>query len=69
MDISNLKLNHSIRVSDVEAPNMEVMNSPRIPVASVSMTRALKQEESKGVEGEEEVETEGEATPAEAPAN
>ncbi len=69
VDISNLKLNHSIRVSDVEAPNMEVMNSPRIPVASVSMTRALKQEESKGVEGEEEVETEGEATPAEAPAN
>ena len=27
---------------------MVVLNSPRIPVASVTMTRALKQEESKG---------------------
>ena len=27
---------------------MEILNSPRIPVASVTMTRALKQEESKG---------------------
>ena len=26
--------------------NMEVLNSPRIPIASVTMTRQLKQEES-----------------------
>ncbi len=48
LDISKLKLNENIRVSDVKAPNMEILNSPRIPVASVTMTRALKQEESKG---------------------
>lgn len=44
--IDNLKLNGNIRVQDVEAPNMEVMNSPRIPIASVVMTRALRQAES-----------------------
>jgi len=29
----------------VKADNMEIMNSPRIPIASVTMTRQLKQEE------------------------
>ncbi len=62
LDISMLKLNENIRVSDVKAPNMEILNSPRIPVASVTMTRALKQEESK-VGGTTEEGTE-EATPA-----
>jgi len=47
VDISNLKLNENIRVQDVKPENMEVMNSPRIPIASVTMTRQLKQEESK----------------------
>lgn len=47
MDLTALKLNENVRVQDVKAPNMEVMNSPRIPVASVTMTRQLKQEESK----------------------
>jgi large subunit ribosomal protein L25 len=32
-------------VQDVVAENMEILNSPRIPVASVAMTRQLKQEE------------------------
>jgi large subunit ribosomal protein L25 len=45
-DITNLELNGNIRVQDVIAPNMEVMNPPRIPVASVVLTRVLKQEES-----------------------
>jgi large subunit ribosomal protein L25 len=67
LDISKLKLNENIRVSDVKAPNMEILNSPRIPVASVTMTRALKQEESKGgaavsAESEEGAETAEEAT-------
>jgi large subunit ribosomal protein L25 len=48
LDISDLKLNENIRVQDVKAENMEIMNSPRIPVASVTMTRQLKQEEAKG---------------------
>jgi len=45
LDISNLELNGNIRVEDVKAENMEIMNSPRIPIASVTMTRQLKQEE------------------------
>ncbi|RXK82982.1 50S ribosomal protein L25 [Filimonas effusa] len=45
VDITTLELNANIRVQDVKAENMEVMNSPRIPVASVVMTRQLKQEE------------------------
>ncbi|MEO7444633.1 MAG: 50S ribosomal protein L25 [Ferruginibacter sp.] len=45
VDISNLALNENIRVQDIPAENMEVMNSPRIPIASVTMTRQLKQEE------------------------
>jgi large subunit ribosomal protein L25 len=47
MDISDLKLNENVRVQDVHAPNMEILNSPRIPVAYVTMTRQLKQEEAK----------------------
>jgi large subunit ribosomal protein L25 len=45
LDISNLKLNENIRVEDVVAPEMEIMNSMRIPIASIVMTRQLKQEE------------------------
>ena len=45
VDISSLELNENIRVEDVIAENMEVLNSPRIPIASVTMTRQLKQEE------------------------
>jgi large subunit ribosomal protein L25 len=40
-----LELNENIRVQDVKADNMEIMNSPRIPIASITMTRQLKQEE------------------------
>ena len=45
VDITSLELNGNIRVEDVKADNMEVMNSPRIPIASVVLTRQLKQEE------------------------
>lgn len=45
MDITRLELNENLRVQDVTAENMEILNSPRIPVASVAMTRQLKQEE------------------------
>ena len=45
LDITNLELNENIRVQDVKVANMEIMNSPRIPIASVTMTRQLKQEE------------------------
>lgn len=45
LDLSGLELNGNVRVQDVKAENMEIMNSPRIPIASVTMTRQLKQEE------------------------
>jgi large subunit ribosomal protein L25 len=45
VDITNLELHGNIRVEDVKADNMELLNSPRVPVASVVTTRALKQEE------------------------
>ena len=45
VDITNLELNANIRVEDVKDANYEIMNSPRIPIASVVMTRQLKQEE------------------------
>ena len=45
VDITNLQLHGNIRVQDVQAPNMEILNSPRIPIASVVTTRALRQEE------------------------
>ncbi|MEP7251878.1 MAG: 50S ribosomal protein L25 [Ginsengibacter sp.] len=47
MDLTDLKLNENVRVQDVKAANMEILNSPRIPIASVTMTRQLKQEEAK----------------------
>lgn len=45
VNIDNLELNGNIRVQDVKVENYELLNSPRIPIASVVMTRALKQEE------------------------
>lgn len=46
VNIDSLALNENIRVQDIPAENMEILNSPRIPIASVTMTRQLKQEES-----------------------
>ena len=43
--IDDLELNGNIRVEDVKEENYEFLNSPRIPIASVVMTRQLKQEE------------------------
>jgi large subunit ribosomal protein L25 len=45
VDLSNLQLNENLRVENINAENMEVLNSPRIPIASIVMTRQLKQEE------------------------
>lgn len=46
IDISNLDLNQNIRIEDIKEPNFEILNSARIPIASVVLTRQLKQEES-----------------------
>ncbi len=45
VSIDNLELNGNIRVEDVKEENYEILNSPRIPIASVVLTRQLKQEE------------------------
>jgi large subunit ribosomal protein L25 len=45
VDLTNLELNENIRVEDVKLANYEILNSPRIPLASVVLTRQLKQEE------------------------
>ena len=45
VNVDNLELNGNIRVEDVKEDNYEILNSPRIPIVSVSLTRQLKQEE------------------------
>ena len=45
VDLTNLELNGNVRVEDVKAENYEILNSPRIPIASIVLTRQLKQEE------------------------
>lgn len=45
VSIDNLELNGNIRVEDIKEANYEILNSPRIPIASVVLTRQLKQEE------------------------
>lgn len=47
VDLTDLELNGNVRVEDVKADNYEILNSPRIPIASVVMTRQLRQEEAK----------------------
>ncbi|HZI52812.1 MAG TPA: 50S ribosomal protein L25, partial [Chitinophagaceae bacterium] len=43
--VDDLELNGNIRVEDVKVEHYEILNSPRIPIASVVLTRQLKQEE------------------------
>src|SRR5580658_7299161 len=45
VDLTELELNGNVRVQDVKAENYEILNSPRIPIASIVLTRVLKQEE------------------------
>jgi len=45
VDLTNLELNGNVRVEDVKLANYEILNSPRIPIASIVLTRQLKQEE------------------------
>lgn len=59
VDLTNLELNENVRIQDIKVENMEVLNSQRIPIASVTMTRQLKQEEATAVKA-----TPAAATPA-----
>jgi large subunit ribosomal protein L25 len=64
VDITNLDLNGNIRVEDVKEANYEILNSPRIPVASVVLTRQLKQEEATAAPVAGAVPAAGAAAPA-----
>lgn len=46
VNIEHLQLNGNIRVEDVQAVHYDIINSPRIPIASVVLTRQLKQQDS-----------------------
>jgi large subunit ribosomal protein L25 len=45
VNVEDVELNGNVRVEDVKVEHYEILNSPRIPVASVALTRQLKQEE------------------------
>jgi large subunit ribosomal protein L25 len=45
VDVEYLQIGENIRVEDVQVENYEILNSPRIPIASVVTTRQLRQEE------------------------
>lgn len=50
VNIETLELLGNVRVQDVVAPEMEILNSPRIPIASVVTTRALRQAETEAAQ-------------------
>jgi large subunit ribosomal protein L25 len=66
--IDNLELNGNIRVEDVKIDNYEFLNSPRIPIASVVLTRQLKQEEATAAPAAAAATTAAPAAAAKAPA-
>ena len=68
VDINGLELNENLRVEDIVADNMEIMNSPRIPIASVTMTRQLNQEDAAATTTAPKAEAAPAAPAAKAPA-
>ena len=44
VDISDLQLGKSVRVSDIKTKNVAILNNPALPIATVEVTRALKAE-------------------------
>ena len=51
VNVEHMNVGDNIRVEDVKTENYEIMNSPRIPIASVVTTRALRQEEAAAPKG------------------
>jgi large subunit ribosomal protein L25 len=64
VSIDGLELNGNIRVEDVKLDNYEILNSPRIPIASVVLTRQLKQEEAAAPAAAAPAAAKGAAAPA-----
>ena len=69
LDISEITLGQTIKVREVEIDNFEILNSPQVSIASVSIPRAAKlgdeEEEEELEEGEEGAEEGGESAPKE----
>jgi large subunit ribosomal protein L25 len=70
VNIEKLELHGNIRVEDVKIEHYEILNSPRIPIASVGITRELKVEEAAAAPaaGTAAPAAAGAAAPATAPA-
>ena len=66
--VDDLELNGNIRVEDVKIEHYEFLNSPRIPIASVGLTRELKQEEAAATTTVTAAPAAGALAPAAAPA-
>ncbi len=66
--VDHLELNGNVRVEDVKVDHYEMLHSPRIPVASVTLTRQLKEETPVAAEGAVAVPAEGAAAGATATA-
>jgi large subunit ribosomal protein L25 len=43
VSIDHLEIGKNLRIEDIKSPGITIMQSPRIPIASVETTRALKQ--------------------------
>lgn len=67
IDISNLELGNTVKMKDVAAENFELMTSPQVTIATVSIPRLARLEEEvpeeelaeEGIEGEEGAQEEG----------
>jgi large subunit ribosomal protein L25 len=59
MDISGISLGKSIKVASIDTTNFEILNNPRVTIASVEVPRALKGAEGEDEEDEEEDGEEG----------
>jgi large subunit ribosomal protein L25 len=62
LDVTKLELGKSFKVSVIEAKDFEILNNPRITVASVEIPRALKGVEAVAGDDDDEPETSSEAT-------
>jgi large subunit ribosomal protein L25 len=62
LDVTKLELGKSFKVSVIEAKDFEILNNPRITVASVEIPRALKGVEAVAGDDDDEAETSSEAT-------
>jgi large subunit ribosomal protein L25 len=60
LDISGLQLGKAIKISSIEIENFEILNSPRVTVATVDIPRALKGIDEAEDEDEDEAEEGGE---------